>query len=285
MFTFEEFQKINRSHWDEREMQRNYAIALQVEQTYYDRFGNAKQPKIGDIVEYTDGWRIYTGASIVENLYGSEPEICICDKGHSFTSGRGFSTSGGAFHSMDASLLQYVGEAINYVWTWGCNGIGANQDINIPLKVNKWIIPYDAKKVKRSTVNFKRNDQADCDAIWIENSDDCWIHAHSFKSKKAFEAWAKYVGYEFHMDGEKAYSAQKIVKRCWVDPDKKPENGKPLKVIANGRVHDGLVVTEETCITEWWYNGSNEPYHTYNTPEGQKEIELFWKYDGNPMGV
>lgn len=285
MFTFEEFQKINsQSKWSERDMQLNYAIALKVEQTYYDRYGNAKEPKIGDIVEYTDGWEVFKGASIVENLYHSEPQICICDAGHSFTDGRAFSTSGGAFHSKDQSLLQYVGEDINYVWTWGCNGVGANQDINIPLKVNRWIIPYNTLEVKRSIVFFKRNDQeGDC-AVWIKNTHE-WFHAHSFESKRAFEAWAKYVGYEYYMDGEKGYSHQKLVNRCWVDPDKKPQNGKPIKVLANAKVRDGFVVTEDTCITEWWENNRTERCAVYGSIEYRTEMEMYHKYKYNPMGV
>ena len=35
MFTFEEFEKINKSHWLNYEMQKNYEIALQVEKNYY----------------------------------------------------------------------------------------------------------------------------------------------------------------------------------------------------------------------------------------------------------
>ena len=157
MFTFEEFEKINKSHWLDYQMQKNYEIALQVEKNYYEKYGTAKEPKIGDIVEYADEYHVYKYASIVENLYYEDEStrVCVCENGHSHTNGKFFSTSGGAFYGMDKSALQYVGEEINYVWTWGCEGAGASQGINLPLKVNKWIIPYDPKKVKRSTIQFK----------------------------------------------------------------------------------------------------------------------------------
>lgn len=285
MFEFEQFERINRSHWSEDEMRRNYEIALKVEERYYATYGTAMEPKIGDIVEYTDGWRVYSNAKIVENLYcDGTDKVCVCDSGHSFTNGDYFSTSGGSFHSKEKALMQYVGEAENYVWSWGCYGSGADQGINIPIKVNRWIIPYDPKAVKRSTVRFKQCNPEVSESVWIENSDECWIHAKTFKSKRAFEAWAKYVGYEYHMEGEVAYSPQKIVNRCWTENVPKPENSKPIKVLANGRVHDGIAVTEDTQITEWWPN-LPESYPPYGTVEDQEQMKAYWRYNENPMGV
>lgn len=302
MITFEQFSQMNSqrigtewmSKWSEEEMERNYVIALQIEKNYYEKYGTDKKPKLGDLVEYSDGYRVYKYASIVENVYYEDEctRVCICDNGHSHTStGRGFSTSGGAFHGMNKSDLQYVGEDVNVVWTWGCHGVGAHQDINIPLKVNRWIIPYDTMAVKRSVVHFKKDEQAEGDPVWIENTSE-YFHAKSFNSMRAFEAWAKYVGYEYHIDtdgwGNKvAYSPQEIEQRCWTEEVPKPENGKPIKVLANGRIRDGIVVTEKTCITEWWENiyrpEQKEP--KYGSPEYKAQMEEYWKYNANPMGV
>lgn len=283
MFTFEEFKQLNSSkwgsRWSDKEMEKNYVIAIQVANNYIEHFGTAKEPKIGDIVEYADDFHVYYGASIVENVYGSEPKVCICESGHSFTTGKYFQTSGGAFHSWDKERLQYAGEATNYVWTWGCHGAGANQGINIPLKVNKWIMPYDNKAVKRSQVVFDQDGH-----VHITNSDQWTFYAHSFESRRAFDAWAKYVGYNYYMDGDVAYSPQKIVNRCWTENVPKPENGKPIKVLANARIHNGLVVTEELCITEWWGN-VYRPEPKYGTYEYQMEMKEYWKYHENPMGI
>lgn len=280
MFTFEQFERINRSHWSEDEMRRNYEIALQVEERYYATYGTAREPKIGDIVEYTDGWRVYSNAKIVENPYCKDGEVCVCDAGSSFTTGTYFSTSGGAFHSKAISELQYVGEDTNIVWTWGCYGAGADQGINFPIKVNRWIIPYDPKAVKRSTVYFNQEEGK----VSIENAEDYMMYTKSFRSRRAFEAWAKYVGYEYHMDGDRAYSPQRVVNKCWTENVPKPENGKPIKVLANGRVHDGIAVTEDFCITEWWPN-IYHPEPKYGTPEYNQQMEVYWRYNDNPMGV
>lgn len=281
MFEFEQFERLNRSHWSEDEMRRNYEIALKVEERYYAEHGTAKQPKIGDIVEHTDGYRVYKSAKIVENMYGdNDSKVCICDCGKSFTRGGYFSTSGGAFHNRDKSQLQYVGECENIVWTWGCYGAGADQGINFPIKVNRWIIPYDPKAVKRSTVYFNQAEGK----VSIENAEDCMMYTKSFRSRRAFEAWAKYIGYEYHMDGDRAYSPQRVVNRCWTENVPKPENGKPIKVLANGRVRDGIAVTEDFCITEWWPN-IYHPEPKYGTPEYNQQMEAYWRYNDNPMGV
>lgn len=280
MFEFEQFEKLNRSHWSEDEMRRNYEIALKVEERYYAEHGTSKQPKIGDIVEYTDGYSVYEHGKIVENPYCKDGGVCVCDAGSSFTTGTYFSTSGGAFHSKAISELQYVGEDTNIVWTWGCYGAGADQGINFPIKVNRWIIPYDPKAVKRSTVHFNQAEGK----VSIENAEDCMMYTKSFRSRRAFEAWAKYVGYEYHMDGDRAYSPQRVVNRCWTENVPKPENGKPIKVLANGRVHDGISVTEDFCITEWWPN-IYHPEPKYGTPEYNQQMEAYWRYHENPMGV
>ncbi len=290
MFTFEEFKRLNSqkygnlwvSKWSEEEMKKNYAIAVQVEKNFYEKYGTERKPKLGDIVEYTDGYRVYKHASIVENLYYEDinTRICVCENGSSHTStGKSFTTSGGAFHGMNKSDLHYVGKDVNIIWTWGCNGAGANQGINIPLKVNKWIMPYDNKAVKRSKVVFKQGG-----TVHITNSDEWTWYAHSFESRRAFDAWAKYVGYNYYMDGDVAYSPQKIVNKCWTESVPKPENGKPIKVLANARIHDGLVVTEELCITEWWGN-VHRHVPKYGTYEYQMEMKEYWKYRENPMGV
>lgn len=283
MITFERFEKLNQHRWSNDEMQKNYAIALEVERNYMEKFGSIKEPKLGDIVEFTDGFHVYKHASIVENVYFEDPNtrVCICENGSSHThSGRYFQTSGGAFHGMDKASLVYVGEDENIVWTWGCHGAGADQGIYFPLKVNRWIIPYNPREVKRSRVYFLE------DGVHIQNSESCMCYAHTFYSRKAFEAWAKYTGYEYQMneDGSRAFSPQEVKQKCWTEVVPKPENGKPIKVLANGHIHDGLVVKEEFCITEWWGNFRRQ-YPKYGTSEHQEELKEYYKYHNNPMGV
>jgi hypothetical protein len=289
MVDYSRFQELN-PQWSDNEMQKNYAIALQVEKKYIDKYGSTIEPKIGDIVEFTDGYQVYKHAKIVENVYfeDANKRVCICERGGSFVSSHlHFSTSGGAFKGADKSSLVYVGEDENIVWTWGCNGAGANQGIYFPLKVNRWIIPYDPKSIKRSTVYFRKGRDGKGEGeVQIENSGSCMIYEHTFCSREAFEAWARYTGYEYQMDesGDRAYSPQEVKQRCWIEDVAKPKNGKPIKVLANGSIHDGLVVKDEFCITEWWGNTSHS-MTDYNSPEYHEKRKEYFKYHNNPMGV
>lgn len=293
MESFKEFIKRN-AGWDpdscfhtEKEWNKNYEIAMQVEKTYNEMFKNIKEPKIGDIVEFTNGFRVYKNAKIVENLY-HDGKLCICENGSSHTDGKYFSTSGGSFVSKDKSLLQPAGEDFNVVWTWGCNGAGAFQGIYFPLKVRKWIIPYNPKEIKRSIIYFKKNDDGEIISVSIENS-DCMYSEMVFNSLHAFEAWANYVGYEYRIENGRGFSNKKLSQKCWTTTIPKPENGKPIRVLANGKIHDGLVVTEEFEITQWWPNLPEKKKYEYGTPEYRKEmdeeIKKFHKYSCNPMGV
>ena len=281
MIDYSKFQELNLG-WSDNEMQKNYAIALQIEKKYMEKYGNTKEPKIGDIVEFTDGYQVYKHACIVENMYYENPNerVCICENGNSHVNSNiHFQTSGGAFVGKDKSSLVYMGEDENIVWTWGCHGAGANQGIYFPLKVNRWIIPYDTKSVKRSLVYFREGQ------VHIQNSNSCMTYAHTFKSIEAFEAWARYTGYEYYMDenGDRAYSPQEVQQRCWTGT-LKPLGGKPIKVLANGRVHDGLVINDTLCITEWWGNiGSS--ITAYDSPAYHKQMKEYYKYHNNPMGV
>lgn len=292
MIEFERFKKMNQLNWSDDEMQKNYTIALRIEESYQNKFGSIKTPQKGDIVEFADDYHVYKSASIVENVYFEDENtrICICENGSShITPNLHFSTSGGAFRGKDKASLVYAGEDENIVWTWGCHGAGADQGIYFPLKVNRWIIPYDPKSVKRSIVYFRKGEDGKKDAgVEIQNSESCMCYAHTFKSRKAFEAWAEYTGYEYYMDEneDKAYSPQEVKQRCWTETVPKPQNGKPIKVLANGWIHDGLVVKEEFCITEWWENAwRTDPIPQYGSPEYHKQMQEYFKYHNNPMGV
>lgn len=295
METYETF-KTRNANWDncgfctEKDMQRNYEIALQVEKTYNETFVNTNEPQIGDIVEFFDGFRVYDHAKIVENLYGGSEYgmLCVCECGSSFTNGKGFSTSGGAFKAIHKSKFQYVGEDTNIVWTWGCFGAGGNQGIYFPLKVRKWIIPYEPVKC-RSFLTI-RGKNSKYPAVSIENVSDFFC-AESFCSIKAFKAWANYVGYKHHSFGYGTFSQkspQRICDKCYTDPAwKVPEGAKPIKVIRNGDLKDAWVVTTDETITYYWPNIYNPTKKApqYGTPEYEKEFEERRKYDGNPLGI
>ena len=298
METYENF-KARNAGWNsdyychtEKSMQENYQIALNVEKAYNEKFGNINGPRIGDIVEFADNFRVYKHGKVVENLYGGSEYglLCVCENGSSHTNGNYFSTSGGAFYLKHKSLFRYVGEDENVVWTWGCHGSGANQGIYFPLKVRKWIIPYEPIQVA-STVRIyganskKPNGEKRRYAVSIENFGD-FFFAQSFSSVKAFRAWADYVGYNCSSFGHGTFlrrSPQKIIRKyIWEEKDI-PANGKPLKLIDNGSVREAWAVTTETAITYTLFNANVKR----NSDSDDKEdwLQEHRKYDGNPLGV
>ena len=223
--------------------------------------------------------------------------LCVCENGSAHTNGNNSSTSGGAFRHIHKSKMQFAGYDENVVWTWGCHGAGASQGIYFPLKVRKWIIPYETPKFGSKVYirgkNAKDSRGRDVDAVWIENFGSCFSHAMSFCSIRAFKAWANYVGYNSH-----AYygtferrSTQKVQTQCIVKMEDLPENAKPMKVLANGKVRDGWVVNDGNVITHLWLNAFNpdEVRFEYGTKEYKeqfdRELKLFRKYSRNPMGV
>lgn len=270
----------------ESEMQKNYEIAKAVEAKYHENYGNIEGPRIGDIVEFSDGFRVYKHAKIVEDVYHNKEHglLCVCENGSSHTNGEYFSTSGGSFRSFHKSLFQLVGTDENMVWTWGCHGAGAHQGIYFTLKVRKWLIPYEPIKV-RSTATIRKNDRGKY-GVEIQNFGD-WYNQIRFDSIKAFLAWAEYAGYEHNNDGHGTFerrSPQRLVTNYVCDKKDIPENGKPLKWVNNGRIRDAWVVADENTVTTFVDHTPKKEYR-YGTPQSDKEIELFHKYSGNPLGV
>ena len=286
MIAYEQFKTRNlgfNGGWNsEKVHQNNYGIAQEIERVFMQTYGNIDGPRMGDIVEFSDGWEVYERAQVCESCYGGSKYgmMCVCERGSSWTDGNIFSTSGGAFKSIHKSKFQYAGETEVWVWTWGCFGSGANMGIYFPLKVRKWIIPYEPV-LKRSMVKIRKHNEY---AVFIENYGDLF-NALCFTSVKAYLAWAKYVGYktESWVGTFEKVSPQKIVRKWYTKPENAPTNGKPIKVLDNGRVKDGYVVTTDQAII--YHIPNYGPYPEYGTPEYEKEFQDHRKYAGNPMGV
>lgn len=281
----------------ESEMQRNYAIALKVEKTYNENFGNTEEPKIGDIVEFSNGYKVFKYAQISENLYGGSEYgmLCVCECGSSHTNGKYFSTSGGAFRRFHKSKLQLAGETENVFWTWGCHGSGGNQGIYFPLKVRKWIIPYEPVR-NVTAIRINGENKKDCrdgmlPAVVLTSSDNIIGHTETFRSVKAFNAWAEYVGFKHESFGRGTFerrSPQRIESKCYTDPAwKVPKGAKPIKIIRNGSVKDAWVVTTPEHITYYWPNiyDPQRKLMGKGTQDFDKELIEYMKYYRNPLGV
>ena len=295
--SYEEFVAMNAGFnegiWSDKDMKLNWKIAQEVAEIYRRRFPDNGAPKIGDIVEFSDGFRVYRHAKIVEDVYRKSEYgvLCICENGSSHISnGAGFSTSGGAFVRRHKSMLKRNGYDRNTVWTWGCNGVGAGQGIYFDLVVNRWIIPYDEGSMVRSTVRIngrgaKSMDGTELPAVTVGNTSDLYRFL-SFESIKAYKAWAEHIGYRtfprnscLHLE-----SNQRLVRRYIVRDEDIPKNAKMIKMVSNGRVRDCWVTSEDNDIV---FNIDNRsiPAIKYGTKEDEEERLMFWKYSSNPLGV
>ena len=298
METYEKFIQMNAAwnggHYTEIMAYDNYTKALETEKTYKETYGEAKEPKIGDIVEFADEYRIYKKGKIVENLYGKKEYgmLCICEVGSSFTDGTNFSTSGGAFVRKHKSKLKYAGKAENTVWTWGSNGAGAQQDIHFTLDVNKWIIPYDEKKLIRTICHIRgkgceTGDGTALPPVAIENTNE-WYNFECFCSVKAFKEWEKYVGYESR-PGRNIFervSHQKLTEKYITKTEDIPETDKIIKTMHNLDLRDTWVVNMGNEIIFYVDNRKeNRPNYKQGTKEYQEYYKQIRKYHKNPMGI
>lgn len=283
----------NEGRWSEKDMEDNWKIAKEISESYTRKFQDNDSPKIGDIVEFSDGFRVHRQAKIVEDMYrGSEHGmLCICENGSShITNSICFSTSGGAFVRRHKSKLVRNGYDFNTVWTWGCNGVGAGQGIYFTLRVNRWLIPYDEGSMVRSTVRIngsgaKSMDGTKIPAVRVCNTSDMYCF-QSFDSIKAYKAWAEHIGFKtsqyescLHLS-----SNQRLVQKYVTKDGDIPVNAKLIKRVLNGRVRDCWVTTDGNDIVFHTDNRSISEMK-YGTKEDEEETRMFRKYSDNPLGV
>lgn len=300
MINYEDFKVYNlgfayRYGNEEEQCKRNYEIARRVEQVYNETFANVDNPRPLDIVEFSNGCRVFKHGQVCENLYHDDAAahgmITLCENGSTHTNGRSFSTSGGAFHQKHKSLFKPAGTDTCLVWAWGCNGSGASQGIYFPIKVRRWVIPYEkpqnAVKVyiygKGGTWPDGRGREY---AVAIEGRFD-YCHNQEFESIHAFLAWADYVGFQhkpsyntFHRVG-----AQRLQTKYVKSYEEIPAGSKPIKAIYDCRAVDAWVFNDGDTITEYINTNAISPRAPYNTEEGKRELAEFRKYADNPLGV
>ena len=148
MTDIERFKKDN-SAWDmryglphsDKEWQENYDIACEVEERLSSAYPMNGEVHPGDLVEISDGYRVYKNALVCSiDVNG----VCeVCEQWSAFTLGGSFSVSGGAFHRIHKSNFVRRGNGRAVYWTWGRNGSGANQGIYFPVIVQRWVVPYE----------------------------------------------------------------------------------------------------------------------------------------------
>lgn len=298
MENYENFKSMNAAwnggDWSESEMERNYQVASEIVDAYKKRFPDETEPKIGDIVEFSDGTSVYKHAKITEDLYGRMKYglMCICEQGSSHvTKNAGFSTSGGSFVRRHKSLMVLSGKEQNLVWAWGCHGAGASQGVYFSLDVNKWLIPYDKNFLTRSVVKIngggRKNWKGEkMPAVNVSNLHE-WYGFQDFESIKAFRKWADFIGYKTMQRNSclDLVSNQRLVRGLCVCKDEDiPKDAKVIKMILNGRARDCWVLHEGNDIV-FRVDNRPLPLTKYGTKEYEEELAEFRKYKENPLGI
>ena len=288
MIDIERFKKENAA-WDtqyglphsDKEWSENYDIACKVEQRLRNNYPMDGDVHPGDLVEFSDGYRVYKNALVCDiDRYG----VCeVCEQWSAFTLGGSFSVSGGTFHRIHKSNFVRDGKGEAFYWTWGRNGSGANQGIYFPVVVQRWVVPYEKPK-KETTVYFKtRTRQRDESRVFISGPHLSVIQ--SFRSVKAFKAWAEYVGFDYERFGQ-SYDGiicrrgrQNIVGRYFWHKEDIPDGARPYYDLCNGSMVRCYAANDGETITVLRPNPNAK--EVFN-PLAYEEAKT---YEGNPMGA
>lgn len=293
MMTFEDFCERNRS-WnnfsgslDLHDMRKNFVIALQAHDTFYKNYNFASdKPQVGDIVECSDGYKVYHNA-LVESVdkYGNV-EICYNGSSHIWFDKNdfGFSTSGGPFTHKHASKFERKGIGYRTVWTWGCFGAGYNQGVYFRLPVRKWLIPYGELK-SEFVVSFRSKLYAEkncASRICIRDYDWVWF---GFKSYRAYKAFADYIGFDYDHNNLQSFRwgrgcKYRFTKQYISSMSDAPTDAKKLVLCSNGRLCYKFIHKDGNLFTV--YDPVKELREELLLPDDQETRD---KYFDNPMGV
>lgn len=123
-------------------------IFLNIQKQFKEVLEN-KQVKIYDNIEIhsNNGYVFYEHAKVDKaSYYESGFSYCEHASMH-FISMDSISMSGGSFHELDTSKVEYIGTKKVLVWTWGHASACGNGGIYIPVQVNNWKLAIDRKYV------------------------------------------------------------------------------------------------------------------------------------------
>lgn len=265
---------------DEEEWKENYDIACEVEERLQNNYPMDGEVHPGDLVEISDGFRVYKNALVCSI---DKNGVCeVCEQWSAFTFGKSFSVSGGVWHNIHKSNFVRKGNGRATYWTWGRNGAGANQGIHFPVLVQRWLVPYEKPKPE-STVYFHTRKDRNEPRVTIEGTG--LSRLGQFCSVKAFKAWAEYVGFGYEKFGQawnwviQRQGKQNIADRLFWAKDDLPEGAKPIFGRSNGYMVQCYVSNDGDTITMWRPNPNSKAVFKPLPFEEAK------RYYDNPMGV
>ena len=153
------------------------------------------------------------------------------------------SVSGGSFHEVEPSKLEYIGQAKRTIWTWGHAGACGNGGLYVKVTVNNYKLVTDREFIGW-TVSYRINTQQGEYKFFVKKRDS---HSNAmdvaFSTRKGLAEWLKErnlkVGKKLSMGTthaivgdfyEVAYMSTKEYK------DNMPANAKEFLKTSNGRV-------------------------------------------------
>lgn len=239
MMTLEDFKKSNMC-WNgngyyttEKEWNSNYQIAKDVEKEFFTHYDKSLMlPQKGDMIEFVNYNSFYNHA-LVESVdkFGL---MYVCESGSSWTNGKSFSTSGGAFTHIHSSNFEFAGYEDRVFWTWGCYGAGARQGIYFTVKVKKFR-QKEMKLVPMHEIYFNSPYYMRERHSKVVIMQDFMYIFKEFYTIKAFKEWAGYVGLTYRKDDSGQYYANQFLKSAYFwKLEELPEGCKPVEDWCNG---------------------------------------------------
>lgn len=159
----EYLEKINGEFLGEHyEITENDVIMCQKYVDFIEKTRDKKQPKVGDILMYTNEHGDFYKSAHIDKIY-EDGSAEICEQPYVPFIGYAkdnknivCSTSGGAWCKLDTKKFKYVGKNIKKFCDWGHCGACAHGAIDFTASVNVWEYNAESKFGEYSTKDYKK---------------------------------------------------------------------------------------------------------------------------------
>lgn len=220
--------------WAEKYMRKNYEISRNVKREFYKHYDrHAAMPQKGDVIEFVHDNKLYKHAAVESvDKYGV---MYVCEQASTYTNGKHFSTSGGAWTRIHISHFEFAGYEERRFWTWGAHGAGGNQGIYFTILVKKFRQVDMPRLAPEHRIYFHNPYYKDRGSAVVVMRNWNYIH-REFKTIHEFKDWADYIGLTYHKDdGGRYFTDQFIKDALFWSMDEIPDGSKPIEGWSNGR--------------------------------------------------
>lgn len=218
----------------DKAMLKNYEISRNVTREFFKHYDrHATTPQKGDVIEFVNNNKLYKHSAVENvNKYGV---MYVCEQASTWTDGKTFSTSGGAWTHIHISHFEFVGYEYRRFWTWGANGAGGNQGIYFTILVKKWRQKDMPRLTPFNDIVFCSPYYKDRRSKVVVRYNDCQPIFEEFKTIKRFKEWAAYVGLTYRKrDDGRYFTNQFLESKYFWNTDELPKGCKPIKALCNG---------------------------------------------------